>query len=128
MRVPFIEFIGGGDPKFMIALTAILVLTIVQFFKKLKAAKGDSIELKVIQAINQRMNNLANWLLVLSVFSLLLGFMHSFYTVAKAGGIATPILFQGLVHVLITPVYGIAVYSIAKLLAQFGNPKVISTQ
>ena len=122
MRMPLIEFLLGGDPKFMIVLFALLIGSIIQFVKKMKTKNVDNGEAKA-QTLNTQLNKLANWSLIVGVFSLLLGFMHSFYFIGKVGGIAPNLLFQGIASALITPVFGIAVAIITKLFTHIGNPK-----
>ena len=110
MRMPFTEFLTNGDLKFVIILYAFLITAIIYFIKK-TANKSEQ------KSYNLKINKLVNWSLFISIFSLLLGLMHSFYFIAKAKGIANHLLFGGLSNVIITPVLGVAIAMIIKLLA-----------
>jgi cytochrome bd-type quinol oxidase subunit 2 len=110
MRMPFTEFLSNGDLKFVLLLYAFLIAAIIYFVKKTANKEHQKI-------YNLKINKLVNWSLYITVFSLLLGLMHSFYFISKAKGIANHLLFGGLSNVIITPVLGIAVAMIIKLLA-----------
>ena len=110
MRMPFIEFITSGDLKFMLTILILLVIAVIQFFKKIKDKEN---QLK----FNTKLIKLSNWSFILAIFSLFLGLMHSLYFISKAGGIAPNLLYQGLANTLIAPVFGIAICIIIKLLA-----------
>ncbi len=125
--MPLTEFLTSGDLKFVIAITAVAVFAIVYCFKKRKAAEagagagaGD-----VAAAIGRRIKSLHHWILILSTLSLLLGLMHSFYFIGKAGGVATNLLFQGVSFVLVTPVYGIVLYMISRLISHVVEAKTV---
>lgn len=109
MRMPFTEFLTSGDLKFVLILYAFLITAIIYFIKKI-ANKSQQ------ENYNLKMNKLVNWSLFICVFSLLLGLMHSFYFISKAKGIANHLLFGGLSNVIITPVLGISIAMIIKLL------------
>jgi hypothetical protein len=121
MRMPLLEFITGGDLKFMIALTLLFVLTLVQFSKKMKVNKGSVPDMLQINLLNKKIIQKGNWIALLSLFSLLLGLMHSFYFIGKVGGAAPAIIFQGLAFTLVTPVYGLVIYMLCKLMSMFFN-------
>ena len=121
MRMPLVEFITGGDLKFMIALTLLFLLALVQFGKKMKARNDSNLALNQIDLINQQMLRLGNWMALLSLFSLSLGLMHSFYFIGKVGGAAPALIFQGLAHTLVTPVFGLVLYMFCKLMSVFFN-------
>ncbi len=110
MRMPFIDFLTNGDLKFVILLYAFLIAAILFFYKKMTHKEMQSI-------YNEKLNKLVNWSLSIALFSLLLGLMHSFYFISKAKGIASHLLFGGLSNVIITPVLGIAIAMLIKLLA-----------
>ncbi len=110
MRMPLLDFLVNGDLKFVIILYAFLITSFVFFFKKLKEKENQ-------EFYNLKIKNLINWSLLISVFSLLLGLLHSFYFVSKAGGIANNLLFGGLANMLITPTLGIVIAMIIKLLS-----------
>jgi hypothetical protein len=110
MRMPFTEFLANGDLKFVLLLYAFLIAAIIYFVKK--KTNNEQQEL-----YNFKLNKLANCSLFITVFSLLLGLMHSFYFISKTNGIANNLLFGGLSNVLITPVLGITIAMIIKLLA-----------
>ena len=123
MRMPFLEFLMGGDPKFMIVLLAVLVTATIHFIKKLKS-KNEENGATISLERNTKLSKLVFWSLMVSVFSFLLGFMHSFYFIGKAGGIAPHLMYQGASHALITPVFGVAVAMITKFFTHIANPKV----
>jgi len=110
MRMPFIEFITSGDLKFMLTILILLVIAVIQFFKKIKDKEN---QLK----FNTKLIKLSNWSFILAIFTLFLGLMHSLYFISKAGGIAPNLLFHGLANTLIAPVFGIAVCLIIRILA-----------
>jgi hypothetical protein len=110
MRMPFTEFLANGDLKFVLLLYAFLIAAIIYFVKKRTSKKQQEL-------YNLKINKLVNWSLYITVFSLLLGLLHSFYFISKAKGIANHLLFGGLSNVMITPVLGIAIAMIIKLLA-----------
>ncbi|MFK8058946.1 MAG: hypothetical protein AB8B78_02540 [Polaribacter sp.] len=110
MRMPLLDFLANGDLKFVIILYAFLITALVYFFKKLKQKEHQEIH-------NLKIKKLINWTLSLSLFSLFLGLLHSFYFISKANGIANNLLFGGLANMLITPTLGIAISIIIKLLA-----------
>jgi predicted MFS family arabinose efflux permease len=119
--MPITDFFMGGDPKFMIVLTGLLVLSIMHFVKKLKAKNDPENQSKIVAERNSKLRNITTWSLILATFSLLLGLMHSFYFIGQVGGVATNLLFQGLSYALITPVYGIVIALISNGLAQMIN-------
>ncbi|MBL4663175.1 MAG: MotA/TolQ/ExbB proton channel family protein [Flavobacteriaceae bacterium] len=123
MRMPFTEFITGGDLKFVIVFVIFAAVAIFHFVKKLKAKMQPENE-EVFNYHKTKINTAAFWLLILSVFSLLLGLMHSFYHIGKAGGIAPSLIFQGVANALITPVLGISLFIICKTLAGTFNLKI----
>ncbi|MEN8126079.1 MAG: hypothetical protein ABFR32_13240 [Bacteroidota bacterium] len=110
MRMPFMEFIANGDLKFMATILILLVIAIIQFIKKIKNKENQL-------QINTKLIKLSNWSLILAVFALFLGLMHSLYFISKAGGIAPNLLYHGLANTLIAPVFGVAVCILIKLLA-----------
>ena len=110
MRMPFIEFFANGDLKFMLTILILFVFAIIQFLKKIKNKENQL-------QINAKLIKLSNWSLILAVFALFLGLMHSFYFISKAGGIAPNLLYRGLANTLIAPVFGVAVCIVIKLLA-----------
>jgi hypothetical protein len=110
MRMPFIEFLTSGDLKFVITLYAFLITAIIYFVKKINNKNEQ-------KKYNLKIKKLVNWSLFITIFSLLLGLLHSFYFISKAKGIANHLLFGGLSNVMITPTLGIAVAMIIKLLA-----------
>ncbi len=111
MRMPFTEFLTNGDLKFVIILYAFLIASIILFIKKKQQPK-----LEVRN--NNILKSLVNWSLLISLFTLLLGLMHSFYFISKTKGIANHLLFGGLANTLITPVLGVAIAIIIKLLSK----------
>ena len=117
MRMPFSEFITSGDLKFIIAFVIFTSISTTHLVKKYKT-KSDT---KLVTHHNLRINNAAFWNLILSALSLLLGLMHSFYFIGKAGGIAPNLIFQGVSYALITPIFGISCYIICKLFSNIFN-------
>lgn len=108
--MPLSDFLTNGDLKFVIILYIFLFISIFYFFIKIKNRKSQD-------ALNLKIKKLANWSLLLSTFSLLLGLLHSFYFISKTNGIANSMLFNGLSNMLITPTLGIVITIIIKLLA-----------
>ncbi len=120
MRMPFSEFISSGDLKFLIVFAIFTVLAFIQFIKKIQSTKREP-DAAQINKFNKKINNAAFWVLISSVLSLLLGFMHSFYFIGKAGGMAPGLIFQGVSYALITPVLGISLYMICKIFSSLFN-------
>lgn len=110
MRMPLSEFLTNGDLKFVITLFIFLLIAIVYFLKKTKHPKKQEI-------YNDKIRKLVSWSLLMSVFSLLLGLLHSFYFISKSSGISNNLLFSGLSTMLITPTLGIVICLVIKLLA-----------
>lgn len=108
--MPFTEFLTNGDLKFVVILHTFLIAAIIYFIKKINNRNDQ-------EKHNLKINKLVNWSLFIAVFSLLLGLLHSFYFISKAKGIANHLLFGGLSNVLITPVLGVVIAMIIKLLA-----------
>ena len=121
MRMPFSEFILNGDLKFSIAFMLFTLIAFYHFFKKLQAMKSTNNQL--VTHYNSKINTASFWILISSLLSLLLGLMHSFYFIGKVGGIAPNMIFQGLSNTLITPVLGISLFMICKILAGVFNLK-----
>ena len=121
MRMPFSEFILSGDLKFIIVFIVFSVIAVYHFIKKLQARNTEGNQ-ESIKLFNEKINNSASWILILSALSLLLGLMHSFYFIGKAGGIAPGLIFQGVSYALITPVFGVGLYIICKILVGIFNP------
>lgn len=110
MRMPITEFLTNGDLKFVLILYTFLIIAVVHFVKK-HSNKAHQ------ELYNQKLQKLTNWSLYIALFSLLLGLLHSFYFISKANGIANHLLFGGLSNVMITPVLGVIIAMIIKLLA-----------
>jgi len=122
MRMPFLEFITSGDLKFIIVFLIFTTLAIVHFFKKFQLRNQPNNQSQ-ITFHNSKINNASFWILISSVLSLLLGFMHSFYFIAKSGGMAPNLIFNGVAYALITPVLGVCLFIICKMLAEVFNSK-----
>jgi len=112
--MPFSEFISSGDLKFIIVFIIFLSLAVFNFIKKLKARKNQNVSL--VDYYNSKIKSAGFWIIISSVFSLLLGFMHSFYFIGKAGGMAPNLIFQGVSYALITPVLGVCLFIIVNIL------------
>lgn len=110
MRMPLIDFLTNGDLKFVITLVTFFGISVYYFFQKIKNKENQNL-------YNQKINKLVTWSLMISVFSLLLGLLHSFYFISKANGIGNHLLFAGLANVIITPTLGVVVAMLNKLLA-----------
>jgi len=126
MRMPLSEFILSGDLKFIVAFIIFSSIAIYHFTKKLKAKKSEENQ-TLTRHHNAKINNAASWILILSALSLLLGLMHSFYFIGKAGGIAPNLIFQGISYTLITPVLGVCLFIILNIFGQTFNPKTIKS-
>jgi len=121
--MPFLEFITSGDIKFILVFIIFISISLFHFFKKLKVEKDIENREEIVNLFNSKINSAAFWILISSVLSLLLGLMHSFYFIGKAGGIAPNLIFQGVSYALITPVLGISLYIICKILSGTFNTK-----
>lgn len=112
MRMPFLEFITGGDLKFILAYVVVLGLFV---FRLLKQSSAD--------ADLQRARRTVLWFLPLSGFTLLLGLMHSFYFLGQTGGAAPGLIYAGVARALITPVLGMALYILCQLILALVSTK-----
>ena len=124
--MPFTEFITNGDLKFIVVFAIFSAVSICHFFKKLKARKSEN-SLELVSYHNSKIDVAAFWILISSVLSLLLGLLHSFYFIGKAGGIAPHLIYQGISYTLITPVLGVSLFIICKILKGIFNPKPIKS-
>ncbi|WP_159025652.1 MotA/TolQ/ExbB proton channel family protein [Aquimarina sp. Aq78] len=120
MRMPFSEFITSGDLKFIVLFTICTAIAGYHFFKKLQTKKSQENQ-ELAKHHNLKIYNAAFWIGILSVLSLLLGLMHSFYFIGKTGGIAPELIFQGISNTLITPVLGICLFIICRILHGISN-------
>ena len=120
MRMPFIEFITSGDLKFILVFLVFFAIASFHFIKKFQA-NSDPL---LIAYHNSKINSAAFWILISGVLSLLLGLMHSFYFIGKAGGIAPNLIFQGVSTALITPVLGISLFILCKIFSGLFNLKM----
>ena len=126
MRMPLSEFIISGDLKFIVVFIIFGFIATYHFIKKMQAKKS-SADQELTGYHNAKINHAASWILILSALSLLLGLMHSFYFIGKAGGIAPGLIFQGVSYALITPVLGIGFYIISKIFSGTFNPQNIKS-
>lgn len=126
MRMPFTEFITNGDLKFIIVFIIFSSVNICHFIKKLKARKSEN-NLELVSYHNSKIDIASFWILISSALSLLLGLLHSFYFIGKAGGIAPNLIYQGISYTLITPVLGICLFIICKILKGTFNLKTIKS-
>jgi phosphoglycerol transferase MdoB-like AlkP superfamily enzyme len=117
MRMPFTEFLSNGDLKFVIVFIVFLSIAVFHFIKKLRNQSTPALSAQH----NLKINRSAFWILILSVLSLLLGLMHSFYFIGKAGGVAPNLIFQGVANALITPVLGLCLFMICKIFSGLYN-------
>jgi hypothetical protein len=126
MRMPFIEFITSGDLKFIIVFIIFSAVATYHFIKKLQAKKRkENMDLEKYH--NSKIDVAAFWILISGILSLLLGLMHSFYFIGKAGGIAPSLIFQGVSFALITPVLGICLFMICKIFRGTFNLKTVKS-
>lgn len=121
--MPLMDFLTGGDPKFMICNTILFIIVIVQIIKRRRAE--DSF---VIDRLNKQLGHLSFTIIMLSMLSLLLGLLHSFYFIGAANGIASGLLFSGISQTLISPTYGLILFTISKLLMAFFTPKLVLSE
>jgi len=126
MRMPFIEFISNGDLKFVIVFIIFSSIAITQFVKKIRTNKSTG-DREMLKFYNSKIDNAAFWILISSVLSLLLGLLHSFYFIGVAGGMAPNMIFKGVSYSLITPVLGICLYIICKILKGIFNLKTVKS-
>lgn len=122
MRMPFSEFITSGDLKFIIIFIIFSGVAIFHFIKKLQA-KDQTENQSITRHHNSKISNASFWILISSLLSLLIGLMHSFYFIGKAGGISPNLIFQGVSYALITPVLGICLFMVCKILKGLFNIK-----
>ncbi len=122
MRMPFVEFISNGDLKFIIVFIIFSAVALFHFIKKLQI-KNRRENQSLIKYHNSKIDISAFWILISSMLSLLLGLMHSFYFIGKAGGIAPNLIFQGVSFALITPVLGVCLFMVSKILKGIFNLK-----
>lgn len=115
MRMPLTEFMTNGDLKFIVVFAAFGVTASYHFIKKI-GLKNNPNAKELIAYHNSKIDSASFWILISGILSLLLGLMHSFYFVGKAGGIAPNLMFQGMSYTLITPVMGVGLYIICKIL------------
>lgn len=108
MRMPLSEFLTNGDLKFVIILYSFLIVGVFYLIKKYTQKEKEEI-------YTTKLKNLVTWSLLVSVFSLLVGLLHSCYFISKTQGIASSLLFGGLVQALITPTLGVVIAMILKL-------------
>ncbi len=113
--MPFTEFILSGDVKFIVTYVIFSAVAFYHFFKKVQARKNSE-SLDAVQKHNKKITVAGGWILTLSGFSLLLGLMHSFYFIGKAGGVAPHLIFQGVSNALITLVFGMVLFMVSRLL------------
>lgn len=126
MRMPFTEFITNGDLKFIIVFIVFGAVAIYNFIKKIQA-RNKTENQSLIKYYNSKINSAAFWILISSLLSLLLGLIHSFYFIGRAGGIAPNLIFQGVSYVLITPVLGVCLFMICKIFKGIMNLKTSKT-
>jgi len=119
MRMPFLEFITSGDLKFILVFLVFISIASFHFIKKIQSQSDPA----SLERHNLKINSAAFWILISSVLSLLLGLMHSFYFIGKAGGIAPSLIFQGVSTALITPVLGISLFILCKIFSGLFNAK-----
>lgn len=122
MRMPITEFITHADLKFVIVYVLFSASAVCHAVKKYKT-KNKSEGHTLTTHYNAKIDQAAFWILICSILSLLLGLMHSFYFVGHTGGIAPPLMFQGIAYTLITPVMGVGFFMVSKLLRGLFNPK-----
>lgn len=127
MRMPLSEFMTSGDLKFIIVFIIFSAIAIFHFIKKMQVRKQEH-PTELLEYHNAKIQNAAFWILLMSPLSLLLGLMHSFYFMGKAGGIAANLLFQGVSYALITPVLGLFLFVFCKLLKGILNSKTIKAE
>ncbi|WP_223033220.1 hypothetical protein [Hanstruepera marina] len=117
--MPFTEFITSGDLKFIIVFVIFIGMASYHFAKKIQSkSKRKATQ---IEYHNKRIDNAAFWIIISTVLSLLLGLMHSFYFIGKSGGGAPNLIFQGVSYTLITPVLGVILFMICKMLKGISN-------
>jgi hypothetical protein len=103
-------FAVNGDLKFILLFLLLFGLSIYRSVRQYR-----SVETSKTPYFTQSFG-LDHWLLVSSILSLLLGFMHSFYFISQAGGISPQIIYQGVSNALITPVFGLGLLLLAKMI------------
>lgn len=122
MRMPFIEFVSNGDLKFTIVYVVLISIAIYHFLKKISAKNHTNFD-DLIEYHNVKIAKTAFWVLMSSILSLLLAFLHSLYFIGQTDLVAPNILSQGFSFALISPVMGIVAYMLCKALQQSFNVK-----
>jgi hypothetical protein len=113
--MPLMEFIGGGDPKFMISITVLFIALLVQLVRRRQPKSGEG-DIASLHKLDRQLGNLSFAILMLSALSLLLGFLHSFYFMGQVESVNPRLLYAGVSRTLITPVYGLILFTAGKLL------------
>ncbi len=116
MRMPIVDFLLGADLKFVLLFIALMAFSVVWAIKKVKTKEAD----RIVQ-YNLKIKAAASWLPALAMLSLLLGWMHSFYFIGKAGSVAPSMLYNGLANAMVTPVLGLLVFLFIRILSFVGN-------
>lgn len=124
--MPFSEFIISGDLKFLAIFIICMVVALIHFIKKIESLKKNDPEAVAFR--NSRINASSFWILIVSILSLLLGLMHSFYFIGKSGGIAPGLLFQGISFTLITPIVGLGFFIICRFLKEIYNTNTLKSK
>ncbi|WP_191860070.1 MotA/TolQ/ExbB proton channel family protein [Hanstruepera ponticola] len=119
MRMPFTEFITSGDLKFIVVFVIFIGMALYHFTKKVQSKNKR--EATQLEYHNNRIDSAAFWIITSAVLSLLLGLMHSFYFIGKSGGGAPNLIFQGISFTLITPVLGVVLFMVCKMLKGIFN-------
>lgn len=122
--MPFFEFIFSGDLKFIIVFILLTGMVIFHFIKKSQVSKNQP-NPEAVAFHNARINVYSIVILILSALSLLLGFMHSFYMMGEAGGVAPNLMYKGISYTLITPVLGLVLYMLCRILKETANTKTV---
>lgn len=117
--MPLMDFLTGGDPKFMIVNSLLFIAVLVQVIRRKKTEDN-----LLIDKLSKQLGQLSFTIVMLSLLSLLLGLLHSFYFIGQANGIATGLLYSGMSYTLISPTYGLILFLISKLLIGSIAPKL----
>ena len=122
--MPFSEFISSGDLKFIIVFILLTGMAVFHFIKKLQTFKNQP-DPEAVAFRNSKINVFSIVILILSMLSLLLGLMHSFYVIGEAGGVSPAIMYKGISYTFITPALGLVLYLVCRILKEVSNTKTL---
>ena len=85
----FTKLVEGTVPVYLALFLILLGISIFNFLKKRQNTESASV-------YNHRIRNNGNWILYISIFSLLLGLFKGFYMLAGTAGVSDQIVYGGI--------------------------------